>query len=75
MSKFALNSRLDGSNSTLFVNAKRKVVFKAKDSEITPYKTCLGNVFADFNATNAQKAELHGNIFDFSVKYMTFTGT
>ena len=62
----------DGLISRLFVNAKKQVVFKAKDSEITPYKMCLGNISTEFNAINAQKTSLHGNIYDFSVEYGIF---
>ena len=71
--KFCLTLHYDGSISRLFVNAKRQVVFKAKDSEITPYKMCLGNISADFSATNTQKTGLHGNIYDFSVEYGGFS--
>ena len=70
---FCLSLHYDGSISRLFVNAKRQVVFKAKDSDITPYKMCLGNISADFIATNAQKTELHGNTYDFNVEYGVFS--
>ena len=30
---------------------------------------CLGNISTDFSATNAQNTGLHGNIYDFSIKY------
>ena len=81
--KFCLSLYYDGSNCRFFLNAKRQVVFKAKDSEITPYKMCLGNISVDFNATNAQKTGLH-EIFMIlllntecfqTLNYMTFTGT
>ena len=50
----------------------KQVVFKAKDYEIASYKMCLGNISTGFNAINAQKASLHGNIYDFSVEYGIF---
>ena len=34
---------------------------------------CLGNISADFNAANAQKTGLHGNIYNFSVEYGAFS--
>ena len=34
---------------------------------------CLGNISTDFNATNAQKTGLHGNIYDFIVEYRVFS--
>ena len=33
---------------------------------------CLGNISTEFNAINAQKTSLHGNIYDFSVEYGIF---
>ena len=71
--KFCLSLHYDGSINRLFANAKRQVVFKAKDSEITPCKMSLGNISTDFSKTNAQKTGLHGNIYDFSVKYEVFS--
>ena len=34
---------------------------------------CLGDISADFNAANAQKTVLHGNIYNFSVEYGAFS--
>ena len=51
--KFCLSLYYDGSISRLFVNDKRQIVFKAKDSEMIPYKMYLGNISTDFSATNA----------------------
>ena len=51
--KFCLSLHYDRLISRLFVNAKKQVVFNAKESEITPYEMCLGNISTDFSATNA----------------------
>ena len=43
--KFCLVLNYNGSNSFLLVNARKIYQFKAKDSEITAYPLCLGNIF------------------------------
>ena len=42
--KFCLSLHYNGSNSYLFVNARRIYHFKANDSEITKHLLCLGNI-------------------------------
>ena len=42
--KFCLSLHYNGANSYLFVNGTEIIKFKAKDSEITPYPLCLGNI-------------------------------
>ena len=44
-----------GANSYLFVNGTEIHKFTSKDSEITPYNLCLGNVSKDFSASNMEK--------------------
>ena len=36
----------------LFVNTTKINQFKAKDSKITPYPLCLGNILKDFAVNN-----------------------
>ena len=43
--------------------------FKAKDSEITPYPLCLGNMSKDWSVDNMKKTGLKGCFYDFSVDY------
>ena len=50
--RFVLSLHYNGSNSFLFVNATKIYQFKAKDSEIKKYPTCLGNISKDFTANN-----------------------
>ena len=71
--KVCLSLHYDGPISRIFVNGKRQVKFTAKDSQITPYKMCLGNISADFSVENAQKTGLHGNIYDFSFECGVFS--
>ena len=40
---FCLSLHYNGDDSYLFVNGKKIINFKAKDSEIVPYPLCLGN--------------------------------
>ena len=56
-------------SSYLFVNGKKFINFKAKDSEIVPYPLCLGNVSKDFSLVNTTNTGLYGYIYDFSVNY------
>ena len=53
----------------LFVNGAEIIKFEAKDSEITPYSLCLGNISEDWSVENIKKAGLKGCIYDFSVDY------
>ena len=53
--KFCLSSHYNGDNSYLFVNGKEIINFKAKDSEITPYLLCLGNISKDFDRPYMEK--------------------
>ena len=52
-------------NSHLFVNGVKILIFKAKDSEINAIP-CLGNISKDFSADNMKKT---GYFYDFSVDY------
>ena len=67
--KFYLSLHYNGANSYLFVNGTEIYKFKAKDSEINPYKLCLGNISRDWSIDNTKKTELKGCVYDFSVDY------
>ena len=43
--------------------------FKAKDSEIKPYKLCLGNISKDFTIDNMKRTGLKGVVKVFSIDY------
>ena len=58
-----------GANSYLFVNGTKIIKFKAKDSEITPYPLCLGNISKDWSVNDMKKTGLKGCVHDFSVNY------
>ena len=52
-----------------FVNGTEITKFKAKDSEITPYELCLGNISKDWSVDNMKKTGIKGYVYDFSVDY------
>ena len=53
----------------MFVNGTEIIKFNAKDSEITLYQLCLGNVLKDWSVDNMKKTGFNGYISDFSVDY------
>ena len=67
--KFCLSLHYNGANSYLFVNGTKIIKFKAKDSEITAYPLCLGNISKDWSVDNMKKTGLKGYVYDFSVDY------
>ena len=67
--KFCLSLHYNGANTYLFVNDTEIIKFKAKDSEITPYPLCLGNISKDWSIDNMKKTSLQGYVYDFSVDY------
>ena len=50
--RFVLRRYYDGSSKCLFVNAVKMYQFKAKDSEIKSYPSCLSNISKDFTIDN-----------------------
>ena len=61
--------RYNGANSYLFVNDTKIIKFKAKDSQITAYPLCLGNISKDWLVDNMRKTGPKCYIYDFSVDY------
>ena len=59
----------NGANSYLFINGVELIKFKAKDSEITLYPLCLGNISKDWLVDNMKKTGFNGCIYDFNVDY------
>ena len=59
----------NGANSYLFANGTEIIKFKAKDSVITPYPLCLGNISKDWSVDKMKKTGLKGCVYDFSVDY------
>ena len=53
--RFVLSLHYNGSNSFLFVNARKVYQFKGKNSEIKDYALCLGNFSKDFTINKMKK--------------------
>ena len=53
--RFVLSLHYSGSNSFLFVHAKKVYQSKTKNSEIKDYALCLGNVSKGFTINNMEK--------------------
>ena len=64
--KFCLSLYYNGANSYLFVNGTEIHKFTAKDSEILPNNSCLGNISKE---SNMKKTIFNGYIYDFSLEY------
>ena len=62
-------SNIMGVTVSVFLNASKIYQFKAKDSEIKPYPSCLGNISKYSTIDNMEKTELNRNIKVFSVNY------
>ena len=71
--KFCLSLYYNGKNSYLFVNGTEISKFIAKDSEITTYWLCSGNISKDWPADNMKMTEVKGYVYDFSVDYDAIT--
>ena len=67
--KFCFSLHYNGADSYLFVDGTEIIKFKAKDSEITLYELCLGNISKDWSVDNMKKTSLKGCVYDFSVDY------
>ena len=67
--RFVLSLHYNRSESFLFVNTVKMYQFRAKDSEIKPYPSCLSNIYKDFTLDNMKKTGLKGNVWAFSVDY------
>ena len=73
--KFCFSLYYNGANSYLFVNGTDIIKFKAKDSEISAYPLCLGNISKDWSVDNMKKTGLKGYVYDVSVDYDAIAGS
>ena len=64
---FCLSLHYNGADSYLFVNGTEIIKFKVKDSVITPYELCLGNISKDLSVDNMKKTGFNGCVYDFSI--------
>ena len=66
---FCLSLNYNGDESYLFVNGKKLIKFKAKDSESKTYQLCLGHILKEFSESDWENTGLYGNVYDLSVDY------
>ena len=67
--KFVLSLHYNGDDSYLFVNGRQELKFKAKTDQLVKGKLCIGNLSDQWTASESEKTELYGNIYDFVVDY------
>ena len=70
--KFWLMLHYNGADSYLVVNGTEIIKFKAKDSEITPYELCLGNISKDLSVDNMKKTGFNGLFMILALIMMLF---
>ena len=58
--------------SKLFVNGKKIIKFKAKDSKTVASPLCLGNICKGWPTDNMKKTEINGYFYEFNVDYKDF---
>ena len=56
--KFCLSLHYNGANSYLFVKGTEIIKFKTKDSEISAYSLCLGNISKGWSQDNMKRQYL-----------------
>ena len=67
--KFCLSLHYNGANSYLFVNGTEIIKFKAKNSEISAYLLCLGNILKDRSVDNMKRTRLNSYVYEFGIDY------
>ena len=72
---FVLSLHYNGDDSYLFVNGKQELKFKAKTDQLVKEKLCIGNLSDQWTASESEKTELYGNIYNFVVDYEQIVGT
>ena len=72
--KVVLSLHYNGDNSYLFVNCRQEVKFKVKTDQLVKEKLCMGNLSDQWTASESEKTELYGNIYDFVVDYEQIVG-
>ena len=71
---FVLSLHYNGDDSYLFVNGKQELKFKVKTDQLVKEKLCIGNLSDQWTASESEKTELYGNIYNFVVDYEQIVG-
>ena len=67
--KFIISLHYNGDESYFFVNGRQELKFKAKTDQLVKEKLCIGNLSDQWRASESEKTELYGSIYDFVVDY------
>ena len=70
--KFYLSLHYNADNSYLYINGRE--IFKFKEDNKNAYfptRFCLGSISDRFSATECREVSLNGNMYDFSVNYIS----
>ena len=67
-----LSLHYNGDDSYLFVRQELK--FKCKTDQLVKEILCIGNLSDQWTASESEKPELYGNIYDFVVDYEQILG-
>ena len=65
--KFCLSLHYNGTSSYLFVNGRKIIKFKAKDSEIVATPLCIANISKDWSVDNMKRTCFNGYVYNVSV--------
>ena len=72
---FCVSLDYNGANSSLFVDGKEIVKFKAEDFAIVATPLCLGNISNDWSVDNMKRTGLTGYVYEFSVDCDVFVNS
>ena len=67
--KIIISLHYNGDESCFFVNGRQELKFKAKTDQLVKEKLCIGNLSDQWTASESEKTELYGSIYDFVVDY------
>ena len=58
----------------MFANGRQELKFKARTDQLVKEKLCIGNLSAQWTASESEETGLYGNVSDFVVDYKSING-
>ena len=71
---FIISLHYNGDESYFLVNGRQELKVKAKTDQLIKETLCIGNLSDQWTASESEKTELYGNIYDFLVDYQAIVG-
>ena len=71
---FIISLHYNGDESYFLVNGRQELKVKAKTDQLIKETLCIGNLNDQWTASESEKTELYGNIYDFLVDYQAIVG-